>query len=53
MDNNTYCKKGKLKGALVATSGLVEDSYENKTFAKVIFMLITPVFMIIKYYFII
>ena len=53
MDNNTYCKKGKLKAALVATSGLVQDSYESKTFAKVIFMLITPVLMIKKYYFII
>ena len=40
MDNNTYCKKGKLKGALVATSGLVQDSYESKTFAKVILELL-------------
>ena len=48
-----YCKKGKLKGALVVTLGLVQDSYESKTFAKVIFMLITPVLMIKKYYFII
>ena len=44
-----YCKKGKLKGALVVTLGLVQDSYESKTFAKVIFMLI-PVLMIKKYY---
>ena len=37
MDNNTYCKKGKLKGALVATLDLVQDCYESKTFVKMIF----------------
>ena len=34
-------KKGKLKGALVAISGLVQDSYESKTFAKVILELLS------------